>query len=416
MRYVKTKKERNFALVLDIVRRFGPLSRVDIHQFTHLRPSTISAIVRQLLDSGKLIEVGPSDNPRGRKQIRLRVNDEHGFVIGLEFDAEFVTAALMDLRPRIRKIIREESCLTHGAQGLIDQLVSSTRRLMDETGIEAATLLGIGIGDPGVVNRQEGVSVVSSTIDFWKAIPIRQILADEFGIPAILENNTRTKTLAERVLGAGELADDMVYVEYSRGIGAGIVMGGRLLEGHSWSAGEFGHTHVVENGPPCKCGSFGCLEAIAGASALETRISAARQAGGSSLVLALAGGDASKITAWIVLQAAGMGDKACRALVGEAGRYLGLGLANLVNLLNPSLIVLDQNLELAGPELLEQLKRIVKLQAIDYSVRDLTFRYARLGNEAGVLGAGLLVLDWAFEIPLLSPPKFAGGREASVPL
>ena len=134
----------------------------------------------------------------------------------------------------------------------------------------------------------------------------------------------------------------MIYVEYGRtGIGAGIVIDGKLFYGAGYVAGEFGHTHMVEDGPACKCGSFGCLEAIAGASALRSRIRRAIAEGGTSSALALAGGDVSKITGWTVLEAAGHGDKICAEIVEQAANYLGAGLANLVNLFNPAVIVID---------------------------------------------------------------------------
>jgi predicted NBD/HSP70 family sugar kinase len=183
----------------------------------------------------------------------------------------------------------------------------------------------------------------------------------------------------------------MFYIEYGRGIGAGIVVGGKVLEGHRRSSGEFGHTHVIENGPACTCGSFGCLEAIAGASALEAKVRKAIQEGATSRLMELVDGDLNKITPWAALKAASMGDKTCDMIVEEIGKYLGLGVANLVNLFNPKLIVLDERLELAGPVLLEQIIRIVKRQA---------------GAEAGVLGAGLLVVEKLFEIPALKPPRF----------
>ncbi len=409
MIYTKSKGQRDKAIIQDLVRRLGSLSRAEIHELTHLRRTTISQLVRELLEEGKVVEAGTAkkaNSRQGRKQVLLRLNDSHGFVVAVDFDPEFVVAAVMDLHPRIQTTIEEATDLSGGAQGLVRQLVSCTHRAIQQSGVDRRSLVGIGIGDPGLVNSREGVSLTASQIDFWKQVPTRKIFEEEFGIPSVLGDNTRTKAVAERVLGAGEMAEDMIYVEYSRGIGAGVVIGGKILEGHRRSAGELGHTHVVDNGPACKCGSFGCLEAIAGASALESRIRKALQEGSSSQVLGLAGGDPDKVTAWDVLRAASTGDKTCGTIVEEICRYLGLGLANLVNLFNPSLIVLDQHLELAGPALLEQLVNIVKRQALTQSTEELTFRYAKLGRKAAILGAGLLVLEKLFEIPALRSPRF----------
>jgi predicted NBD/HSP70 family sugar kinase len=161
-----------------------------------------------------------------------------------------------------------------------------------------------------------------------------------------------------------------------------------------------------ENTTACTCGSFGCLEAIAGAVALKARIRRAISEGSTSQALALAGGDVDNISAWTVLTAAKLGDKTCNAIVEQAGDYLGLGLANIVNLFNPSLIVLDRRLEQAGQGLLDHIIRVVKRQALSHSTEDLEIRFAKLGEEAGVLGVGLMLLERHFEIPALKLPRF----------
>jgi predicted NBD/HSP70 family sugar kinase len=195
----------------------------------------------------------------------------------------------------------------------------------------------------------------------------------------------------------------MLYVDYRAGIGVGIFSEGRMLRGASESAGELGHTHIMENGPPCKCGSFGCLEAIAGGAALGAKARRALMEGSTSIALSLAGGDIQKVTGWIVIEAARQGDKMCSSLVEQMGNYLGLGLANLVNLYNPSVVILGPRLFPAGDGLLAQITRIVRRQALPHATRDLVIRFGELGDEAGVLGAGLLVLEQLFAIPDLNP-------------
>jgi N-acetylglucosamine repressor len=407
MRHVPTMRERHKAVLLDVIRRLGPLSRVEIHDLTSLRPATITLLVRELLKESKVIEVGRSDNPMGRKQVLLRLNEQAGFIVGVDFDAEYVSAACMDLHPRVLKnVIRESTFVDGGADALIQQLFACTQKAIEVCGLSRRKLLGIGIGDPGIVDTRAGLSVLCSTIEFWREIPIMELFQKRFGVPVVLGNSTRTKTTAERILGAGDGARDMIYIEYGKGIGAGIIVDGKVLEGHNWAAGEFGHTHVTENGPPCKCGSFGCLEAIAGLTALESRIRSALRDGGSSRALDAVNGDIARISGWTVLQAAAAGDKMCVAILEGLGRHLGLGIANLVNLFNPSLIVLDERLELAGNELLQQITRVVIRQALGNSTRCLVFRFGKLGSEAGVLGAGLLVLERLFDVPVLKPPRF----------
>jgi len=405
LEHVSTKRERDRAEIRAVVRRFGPLSRVDIHTLTRLRPGTISALVRELLQEGQLLEAGPSNNPMGRKQVLLHLNEKYGFVLGIEFDAEIVVAAITDLRPKVKVVLREPIHLEGGTDGLTQQLLGCARRVIQQAGIERSSLVGIAVADPGLVDTRRGVSVGSSVIDFWKEVPLEAIFRKEFDAPFLLESNTRARTVAERLLGAGEMVEDMVYVDYGTGIGAGIISQGMLFRGHRESAGELGHTHVIENGPSCKCGSFGCLEAIAGEPSLGAQARRAILEGGSSQALALAEGDPEKITGWTVLQAAKSGDKMCGALVEELENYLGLALANVVNLFNPALIVLDKRLEMAGVGLLEHVARIVRRQALRHSTEELVFRFGKMGDEAGAVGAALLFLEQLFQIPVLKPPK-----------
>ena len=407
MKHATSKKERDKQLIQALIWRRGPISRAKIHELTRLQRSDISRLVRELLNEGKLLQAGRADNPMGRKRVMLRLNEEKGFVVGVGFDDQGAVAATTDLHLRIRSIVREATCLDGGTEGLVQQLLCLSRGAMGQAGVDAKKLLGIGVAGSGLVDNRQGIMVMSSTIEFCKQVPFREIFQKEFRVPIFVENITRAKTLAERTLGAGEIAEDMIYVEYGRtGIGAGVIIAGKLFYGSGCAAGEFGHTHMMVDGPACKCGSFGCLEAVAGAAALESRIRKAIAEGSPSVALSLAGGDASSLSGWTVLRAASMGDKTCSAIVEQAGNYLGLGLANLVNLFNPSLLVIDQRLSLAGEGLLEQIVKVVRRQALHHPADGLEIRFGKLGSDASVLGAGAVVLERHFEIPALKPPWF----------
>ncbi|HSM78901.1 MAG TPA: ROK family protein, partial [Bryobacteraceae bacterium] len=165
-------------------------------------------------------------------------------------------------------------------------------------------------------------------------------------------------------------------------------------------------THLSTDGVVCKCGSFGCLEAVAGARAMEMKIRRVISEGGYSRALEMAGGDLSRINGWTVLEAAVAGDKASSNIVSEICSYLGLGLANLVNLFNPSVVLLDHRLALAGDSVLHHIVQVMRRQALTYATDDVAVRFATLGSEAGVLGIGLLILNRHYEIPALKPPRF----------
>lgn len=396
MTILKKKSQRDKHLIEALVYQQGPVSRVSIHALTNLRRSTISLLTRQLLTEGKLIEAGPSDNPLGRKQILLDLNRKFGFLVGVEFDDERVTAGVMDLQPSVTRVITESTDLSHGKEGLLRQLQSAVRRVVAASRLPWTKLLGIGIADPGLVDTRRGVTTSSSTIDFWNDVPLTATFEKEFKVPVLVESKTRAKAVAEQRLGVGQREPNMIYLDYGTGIGAGVIVDGKLLYGHNCGVGEVGHTNMVRSGPTCKCGSNGCLEAVAGASAVENRTRKALSEGVSSRLLAMAQEDPSRITVWLVLEAARAGDKMCWNIVAEIAEEIGVAMANLVNLFNPSMIVFDQRLSVTGEEFLNLISRVVKSNALAGSASGLSLRFATLGREAGLLGVGLQILERQF--------------------
>ena len=378
-------------LIEVLIRNQGPISRVEIFKQTKMRRSTISMLTRQLIAEGKVVEVGLSNNPLGRKQILLKQNSKFGFVVGVEFDDESLTAGVMDLETEILHSFTEPTNLAHGQKGLLKQLQQAVRRVIKESKLPSDKLLGVGIADPGLVDTRAGVTATCSTIDFWSQVPVRKYLEDALETPTLVESKTRTKTLAERMLGGGEKQPNMIYLDYGTGIGAGVIVDGQLLYGQNCGVGEVGHTHIQKSGPTCKCGSTGCLEALAGADAVESRVRQALEDGVVSDVLA--GKDLESITVWKVFETAAAGDKLCWNVMSEVAEDLGIAAANLVNLFNPSLIVLDQRLSIAGDEFLSMITHVIKRQALAGSANAVSVRYAQLGSESGLRGVGLRVVD-----------------------
>jgi glucokinase len=302
----------------------------------------------------------------------------------------------MDLQPAVIRVISEAADLSHGKEGLLRQLQSAVRRVVAASRLPWAKLLGIGIADPGLVDTRRGITTTCSTIDFWNDVPLTSTFEKEFKVPILVESKTRAKAMAERMLGVGQREPNMIYLDYGTGIGAGVIVDGKLLYGHNCGVGEVGHTNMVRSGPTCKCGSNGCLEAVAGAGAVESRTRKALSDGVSSQLLAMAQGDPSRITVWLVLEAARTGDKMCWNIVAEIAEEIGVAMANLVNLFNPSMIVFDQRLGVTGDEFLNLISRTVKSNALAGSAAGLALRFATLGREAGLLGVGLQILEKRF--------------------
>ena len=395
---IKKKSQRDKRLIETLVYQQGSISRVGLHALTNLRRSTISLLTRQLLTEGKLVEAGPSDNPLGRKQVLLKLNRKFGFLVGVEFDDEQVIAGVMDLEPSVIRQTSEPTDLSHGKEGLLRQLQAAAKRVIVASRLPAGKLIGIGIADPGLVDTRRGLTTTCSTIDFWNDVPLTATFEKEFKVPVLVESKTRARAVAEQRLGVGEKEANMIYLDYGAGIGAGVIVDGRLLYGHNCGVGEVGHTNMVRSGPTCKCGSNGCLEAVAGANAVENRTRKALSDGVSSQLLAMAQEDPARITVWLVLEAAKAGEKMCWNIVAEIAEEIGVAMANLVNLFNPSMIVFDQRLGATGDEFLNLVSLVVKSNALAGSASALTLRFATLGRDAGLLGVGLQILEKHFSV------------------
>ena len=385
------KRELDRRLLDSLIQKHGPISRAALHQLTGMRRSSISQITAELLRESRIVEAGLSDNPVGRKQILLERNPGFRSIVAIGFDDQQVHAGLLDLQPRILSSIHEPAFLSEGSEGLLHQLLSITERLLAESGTPIEKLFGIGIADPGLVDTRRGITLSSSTIDFWQNVPVRKHFEERFGVRVLLESTTRVKTIAETVSTAGDPIQNLIYLDYGTGIGASIVLDGRLLYGATCGAGEVGHTNIQRDGPTCKCGSRGCLEAMAGASAVVARIRQHLASGIASPALGSIEPDA--ITLADVLKAASAGDKLCANVVTEMAEDLGMALANMVNLFNPEVILMDRRLSAAGEEFLLRVKSVIHRQSLAGSSQGLSLRFASLGPESVLLGLGLRILD-----------------------
>lgn len=391
---MNSQRERDRAILLQVIREFGPISRVGIHRLTNLRANTISDITQELLQGGQILDAGPSNNPTGRKQTLLDLNVHHGCVVAIEYDGERLVGLLCDMRGNIVERLRQPTRRDAGSAGLLEQLLTAARQLAAARP-PGSELVGIGLADMGTVHPTRGVVRMSSQIPFWHDVSLVEVFAREFSVPIHLRNGTRCRANAERVLGAAKGLQAMAFVEYGSGIGATLV--DRL---HTASS-ELGHIRIGAERAPCSCGGLGCLEALASIGAIRKRYLALVQAGGQPLE----GRPPEDVTGWDVLQAASEGHHACALLVEEVIGYLAQGLATLVCLLDPKVIVLDSRLSIAGPDFLAQLLRQVRLLVLPHLSEDLEIRYGSVGDDSGALGIACIVLDALFLVPELKPPQ-----------
>lgn len=389
---IRKKMEEKEKLLLSAIRENQPISRTKLNRITNIRLGTITDLVKNLKEAGFVIEQGTEKSLRGRKQSLLKINGERYLALGLEFDADKITVLLVDLNSQIKKISEAEIGKDKRKEAIVEKIVSVVSSLCK--GIPSDKLLGLGIADPGVVNSKEGISLFSSLIPGWENVPLGRILNERLKIPVKLIAAPKAKTIAEFHLGAGKGIKDLLFIEFGPGIACGVISEGRLLRGRNEIAGELGHTHVIDNGTICACGSYGCLEAIAAMPAIARKIKKSIKAGSESLIR---NSEDEEITPLQIFQAANKGDKLCLNILSKTAHYLGLAISNAINLFNPEMLIFDKRMVLSGEFFLEEIKQVIKRQALRFAMVSLEFAVSPLGEKAGPLGAAVLILDQFFQ-------------------
>ena len=292
------------------------------------------------------------------------------------------------------QVLGEDRCLTQASEGpdaVIGRLVSSVRRALDRAGLGTDGLIGVGIATPGPCDPARGVVTNAPNLPGWHEIPLARTVGEALGVPTLLEHDAAAACYGEYRFGAGREFRHLVYVTLGTGIGGGIIIDGRLYGGASGAAGEVGHLIIDESGPLCGCGNRGCLEAFASGRAIAREAAAALDAGRSPVLAELAGG--APPTAELVHRAALEGEAASRAIIERAGHHLGIGLAGLLNCLNPQALILGGGLLGLGELYLEPALRAAREGAFEQIAADVTISQASLGERAGALGAAILIFE-----------------------
>lgn len=276
-----------------------------------------------------------------------------------------------------------------GAESVVDRMVRMIDTVIAETiaqtGAKRDDVIGIGVGAPGPLDRERGIVVTTPNLG-WTNYPLRDVIAERTRLPVRIDNDANCATLGEWWLGAAKGASNVIGMTIGTGIGGGVIVGGRLYHGSSDVAGEIGHATIDINGRRCKCGNYGCLEAYASGPSIAERAREALSGDSEAMLLRMVGGDASRITAATVYEAARRGDEAALDVVRETSRFLGAGLANLLNIFNPEVVVLAGGVTHAGDTLFLPLRREVAKRAFKPAVDACRIVPGTL-TAAGVVGA-----------------------------
>lgn len=372
----------------------GPQSRAQLAEALNLNLPTVSVLASGLLSSGELVEEGFSDSTGGRKAQLVDLNGDLGTVVGLTFSSRGITSATADLKGRLHNHRIFPFSPADGRQRALDtvrEAIGEQVAFVDGAkSMPAPSQIGIGIS--GVVNRSAGVSRLFPRFEEWRDVPLREIAEKDFGVPAVVDSHLAAIALAEATFGKHRGFRNALYVQLGPGLGVGIIIGGRVYRGSQEHAGEFGHTAVVENGPVCYCGSYGCLESVASDSALVQQAEAGMREGVQTRIGEFLS-EPGKVTPGAVLRAAAAGDRFAANLTGRVASLIGMGIANLVNLFGPELVILGGTMAEAGELMINPISATMAGRVLDPIGKGVEIRSSSFGNEEGIKGAVTLALE-----------------------
>jgi glucokinase len=351
--------------IFDVVRKFGPISRAELAKRTQLSPPTVSAIVEDLVGGVNLLqEVGVGVAHRGRPPMMLSSNAEYGFLVGVDIGSQTMRVALADLEGRVLGRYREKT-EADSREGVLQQVEGAIELVFAQAGRDIDKLFAIGVGAPGMTNVSEGRVIEAAHLRGWIDVPLRDRLQGRFNAPVRADNDANMAALGERWQGSARDIDDFVFIAVGAGVGAGVVVGGRLHRGHHWYAGEISRMNLDHRDWHVDFGQSGYLEQRVGA-------------GGPH--------------GWkAVFDDVRAGKPEAQAVVDELAIYLGTAVGNITTVLDPAMVVFGGGLSHAGPSLIEPVRRVVARIVPNVPA----IKISALGDDAQLMGAVYSALEIA---------------------
>jgi glucokinase-like ROK family protein len=391
------RSDRRELILLRLIHSGMNSSRLELARQAGLSPASITAIVQRLMMKGLVVESEPARSNLGRRPVPLQIRSNAAYVIGVDIGSFYLRIVVTDINGNIIYKHQTQTEMQEGRTRVLDKTFHCVHEAIKQSGLPPAAIRGIGIAHSGVIDSDAGM-VLSyprpGRMAEWKNIPLRDIFQDEFKVSCLLEDSVRVTAIAEKCFGLGRDLSNFLYIDVGMGIGAGIFLEGKIYRGAGGSAGEFGHITVDENGQLCSCGNHGCLETVASCAAVIQTVRTAMEQGIDSKIRDLAAGDLTRVSIEIIAQAAAENDSLAFRVLQKAASYIAIGLADLVNLLNPRVMIFGGALFRAVPQLLEDpLRRIIKQRSLEKSANEVQLKVSPLSGEAGALGASRLIAE-----------------------
>ena len=314
-------------------------------------------------------------------------------ILGVDLGGSKILTAVIGSQGKMLSADHRITPAREGHEAVIGAILESAHRASEQACVAVSDLTAIGVAAPGLVNPDAGIVLTSPHLPGWRDIPLRDMIQERLGNRTFLINDANAAALGELRFGAARGARNFIYITLSTGIGGGIVVDGKIYGGATGVAGEVGHMSIDDDGPVCSCGNRGCWETLASGTALAREARHRIREGASTSIPGYVDGDAERVTAEVIHSAAQQGDSLAKELIARTGYYVGVGLASLVNIFNPELIVIGGGLSNIGDMLLKPAFKVARERAYKDAFRAVRFASAELGQNSGVLGAAAFALQ-----------------------
>ncbi|MDO8683785.1 MAG: ROK family protein [Armatimonadota bacterium] len=316
------------------------------------------------------------------------------YIIGIDLGGTNVRAAISDKNGKLLGDSREPSYAMSGFDVTVGQIIKSAKGAMSSAGVSASQVIGIGMGVPGTIKPKEGLVVWTPNFsEDWAMAKVAEPIEKDLGVTTYIGNDANVAALGEYWFGAGRGVSSLMMFTLGTGIGTGLVMDGKLWVGESEGATEFGHQVILANGPKCGCGRFGCLEALAGLSAIIERAQRKLHQGRESILFGMVDDDLRKITPAMISEAAYKGDQVSIETLGETGYYIGIGVSNIITGLSPAMVVIGGGVSRAGDVLWQPMMRTIRANTLWQYLEVCKVTISELGDDVGIMGGVGLVMQ-----------------------
>jgi predicted NBD/HSP70 family sugar kinase len=399
-------REINRFNILNAIRNAGAISRVELAEKTGQSRAAVTNITARLLEEGLIYTKDTGERPeparkrgraragvRGRKRVCLAINPQAAYVVGVKLSSSRVSVAVTDMQAEVQShVIVPVRTMERSVEFLADLIEDGIRHCVSEVGLQLMGISGIGIGLPGFIDSRSGSCYWTPLYTDGK-LPLPHLLESRFEIPTYIENDTNTVTLAHQWFGEGRGHDNFLVVTIEDGVGMGIVVNGQLYRGARGFAAEFGHVVIDSQGAPCRCGKRGCVEAYVSNFSIVAAAQKAIAAGGWQWP------GEGELNYDAVIAAAEAGDRVPRGILEQAGRYLGQGIAGLVQLFNPSRIIMSGDGIRAGDLMFDPMRRAIATHANPGLRSELEVIIHKWRDIDWARGAASLVLQELYKSP-----------------